>query len=216
MANIITGLEAQKRNPQRVNVYINDEFAFGLARIVAAWLKIGQELSDTKIAELKTQDQKEQALQRAINLISYRPRSEEEVRNNLKKHDIPEETTTAVIKRLRENGLLNDEQFAKSWIENRATFRPRSKMALRIELVQKGIDKEIIDEMLSSVNDEEQAYEAGRKKARQLQSKDEKTFKHKLLGFLARRGFNYEVASPVVKKLWEENKNEEDTTWTSS
>ncbi|NUM44976.1 MAG: RecX family transcriptional regulator [Anaerolineales bacterium] len=216
MANVITALQVQKKNPQRVNIFINDEFAFGLARIVAAWLKVGQELSDAKIAELKNQDQKEQALQRALNLLSYRPRSETEVRNNLKKHEIPEETTTAVITRLRETGLLNDERFAEAWVENRATFRPRSKLALRIELAQKGIDKTIIDDTLENVSDEEQAYEAGQKKARQIRTTDEKTFKHKLLGFLARRGFSYEVASPVVKKLWEEKNNEEDTTWKPS
>jgi regulatory protein len=216
MANRITALQVQKKNSQRVNVFINDEFAFGLARIVAAWLNVGQELSDNKIAELKAQDQKEQALQRALNLISYRPRSEAEVHNNLKKHQIPEETISAVIIRLRETGVLNDQHFAEAWVENRATFRPRSKLALRIELVQKGIDEAIIEETLADINDTAQAYEAGQKKARQLRTADEKTFKQKLLGFLARRGFSYEVASPVVKQLWEEKSNEEDTTWTSS
>ncbi|GAB4577847.1 MAG: RecX family transcriptional regulator [Anaerolineales bacterium] len=216
MANIITALQVQKKNPQRVNVFINGEFAFGLARIIAAWLKVGQDLSEPKIAELKTLDEKEQALQRALNLINYRPRSETEIRNHLKKYQIPEETTTAVIARLRESGLLNDQQFAETWIENRAAFRPRSKRALRMELAQKGIDETIIKETLAGVNDDEQAYEAGQKKARQLRTTDEKEFKHKLLGFLARRGFSYEVASPVVKRLWEEKNNEEDITWKSS
>ena len=216
MAHIITALQVQKKNPQRVNVFINDEFAFGLARITAAWLTVGQELSETKIIELKNQDQKEQALQRALHLISYRPRSEAEVRNHLQKYQISEETTTEVIARLRETGLLNDQQFAETWIENRATFRPRSKLALRIELRQKGIADEIVEDMLASVSDEDQAYEAAQKKARQFRALDEKSFKQKLLGFLARRGFSYEVASPVIKKLWEEKNNEEDTTWTRS
>lgn len=208
MANRITALQVQKKNAQRVNVFINDEFAFGLARIVAAWLNVGQELSDAKIAELKTQDQKEQALQRALHLISYRPRSEEEIRKHLQKYQIPEEITTTVIARLRETGVLNDQKFAETWIENRAAFRPRSKFALRLELAQKGIDEATIAQTLATVNDEEQAYEAGRKKARQLRDLDEKTFQQKLLGFLARRGFSYEVASPVVKKLWNKKNNE--------
>ncbi len=205
MTQVITALQVQKKNPQRVNVFINNEFAFGLARIVATWLKIGQALSEEKIAELKSHDQKEQALQRALNLISYRPRSEAEVRTNLQKHQISEETTTEVIARLRETGILNDQQFAETWIENRAAFRPRSKLALRLELKQKGIDDETVAETLANVNDDEQAYEAGQKKVHQFRSLDEQTFKHKLLGFLARRGFSYEVASQVVKKLWEEN-----------
>jgi regulatory protein len=214
MAHIITRLQVQKKNPNRVNIYINDEFAFGLSHIVAAWLRVGQELSGNKIAELKAQDQEEKALQRALNLISYRPRSEAEVHKNLKKHHVPEETIYTVIDRLRENGILNDQQFADTWVENRAAFRPRSKFALRLELKQKGIDEEIIDDALSDVNDEEQAYEAGLKKARQLSLDEEQVFKRKLFGFLSRRGFNYEVSSPVVKKLWDEMKTEEDTTWT--
>jgi regulatory protein len=216
MAHMITALQVQKKNPQRVNVFINGEFAFGLARITAAWLKVGQEISESKIVALKAQDQKEQALQRALHLISYRPRSEAEIRNHLHKYQISEETTTEVIARLRETGVLNDQQFAETWIENRAAFRPRSKLALRIELKQKGIDDEIVEEMLALVSDEDQAYEAAQKKARQFRALDEQTFKHKLLGFLARRGFSYEVASPVIKKLWEEKNNEEDTTWTRS
>ncbi|NJN43667.1 MAG: hypothetical protein HC806_02315 [Anaerolineae bacterium] len=213
-AQLITGLQAQKKNPQRINVFIDDEFAFGLSRIVAAWLRVGQEISETKIAELKAQDQEEKALQRALNLISYRPRSETEVQKNLRKHQVPEETITAVVKRLRENGILNDQRFADAWVENRAAFRPRSKMALKIELKQKGIDKEIIEEALSEVNDEEQAYEAGLKKARQLRHAEKQEFKRKMFGYLGRRGFNYQVSSPVVEKLWNKMNTEEDTTWT--
>ena len=208
MKQIITALQVQKKNPQRVNVFINGEFAFGLARIVTAWLKVGQALSETKIAELKAQDEKEKALQRALNLISYRPRSEAEVQNNLKKHQIPEDTIHAVVNRLRETGILDDQKFAEAWIENRATFRPRSRLALRMELKQKGVNEEIIEEALVHVSDEEQAYEAAQKKARQLRNKEEQEFKRKLFGFLGRRGFSYEVASSVTKKLWEEMNNE--------
>jgi regulatory protein len=214
MAQVITALQAQKRNPNRVNVFINGEYAFSLARIVAAWLRVGQELSEEKAAELKKQDEKEKALQRAINLISFRARSEKEIRDHLQKHNVPEETILTVISRLNENGLLNDQKFASAWVENRATFRPRSKRALRIELKQKGITEEEIEEALQSVDDEEQAYEAARKKARQLRNLDDQDFKRKLYGFLARRGFNYEVTSQVIQILLEEKNNEEDTSWT--
>ncbi|HLF90951.1 MAG TPA: RecX family transcriptional regulator [Anaerolineales bacterium] len=208
MKQIITALQVQKKNPQRVNVFINGEFAFGLARIVAVWLKVGQALSETKITELKAQDENEKVLQRALHLISYRPRSEAEVQDRLKKYQIPEEMIQAVVTRLRETGILDDQKFAEAWIENRATFRPRSRLALRMELKQKGVNEETIEEALAHVNDEEQAYEAGQKKARQLRYKEEQEFKRKLFGFLSRRGFSYEVASPVIKTLWEEMNNE--------
>ena len=79
----ITALKVQKRNPNRVNVYLDDEFAFGLARIVAAWLHIGQELSVDKIALLQAQDAGEVAYLQALHFISFRPRSEVEVHRKL-------------------------------------------------------------------------------------------------------------------------------------
>jgi regulatory protein len=208
MKKIITALQAQKKNPKRINVFINGKFAFGLARIVAAWLTVGQELSESKIAERKAQDENEKALQRALNLISYRPRSEVEIQNYLKKHQVPEEKIHEVVARLRETGMLNDKKFTEAWIENRAAFRPRSRFALKMELKQKGVDEKTIEEALAHVNDEEQAYEAAQKKARQLRNKEKQEFQRKLFGFLARRGFSYEVASPMVKRLWEEIEDE--------
>ena len=93
----ITGLKVQKRNKDRVNVYLDGEYAFGISRIVAAWLRNGQELSEEKIAELKAQDNVEVALQRALNYLSYRPRSEQEVRQNLKKHKYHEGVILSLI-----------------------------------------------------------------------------------------------------------------------
>jgi regulatory protein len=76
----ITAIEPQQKNPQRVNVYLDGEFAFGLASIVAVWLKPGQELSEEKAAQLKADDEREVAYQKALHFISYRPRSSAEVR----------------------------------------------------------------------------------------------------------------------------------------
>src|SRR5258705_6654462 len=87
----ITAIEVQKRSPNRVNIYLDGEFAFGLARIVAAWLKTGQELSEEKIEQLQAEDARERALQQAMLFLSYRDRSESEIRQNLRKHEIPEQ-----------------------------------------------------------------------------------------------------------------------------
>ena len=84
----ITALKAQK-NPDRVSVFLDDEFAFGLYRVVAASLRVGQTLSEEKIRELEETEDVEKAYQRAINYHSYRVHSESEVRKNLKKHDTP-------------------------------------------------------------------------------------------------------------------------------
>mgnify|MGYP000952684904 FL=1 len=71
MDRTITALTAQKKNPQRINVFLDGEFAFGLQRIVAAWLIVGQTLSEEKINQLRSDDQSEIAYQKAINLLSY-------------------------------------------------------------------------------------------------------------------------------------------------
>jgi len=73
MMHTITALTLQKRNRQRVSVFLDGEYSFGLARIVAAWLEVGQELSDEKIAQLRAEDEREVAYQRALRLIQYRP-----------------------------------------------------------------------------------------------------------------------------------------------
>ena len=87
MERKITALQAQKRNPQRVNVYLDGEFAFGLSRITAAWLQIGQVLSEEKIVELQAADEIEVAYQKALHYLSFRTRSEDEVRKNLRKNN---------------------------------------------------------------------------------------------------------------------------------
>ncbi len=79
MDRIVTALKAQKKNPNRVSIYLDGEFAFGVSRIVAAWLKIGQSLSDEKLASIQKQEAGELALQKALLLLSYRPRSESEI-----------------------------------------------------------------------------------------------------------------------------------------
>jgi regulatory protein len=206
MKRKITALKAQKHNPQRVSVYLDDEYAFGLYRVVAAWLKVGQELSEEKISQLKEAEAGEKAYQRALNYLSYRPRSENEVRQNLNKHNTPEEVIEEVLERLRRSHLVDDHQFAKDWVDNRAAFRPRGRVALRSELRQKGIENKIIDEVLQNLDEEHLAYQAANTKSRRYIKLAWPEFRQKMLGFLARRGFNYAIAAAVVEQVWHEHK----------
>jgi regulatory protein len=127
MERKITALKAQKRNQNRVSVYLDGEFAFGLARIVAAWLHVGQTINEQQILKLQSQDTVEVAFQKALRHLSYRPRSEAEVRQKLDTSGYTEAVIETVITRLLENKLIHDPQFAQMWIENRSTFRPRSR-----------------------------------------------------------------------------------------
>lgn len=201
----ITAIEAQKKNPNRVNIYLDDQFAFGLSRLVAAWLTVGQVVSDEKIASLQMDDAREVAMQKALRFLEYRARSIREVRDNLQKHEIPEAVIESTLKRLQETGLLSDQNFAQTWVENRNTFRPRSRRALSMELRRKGLAEDVIRETLEqNVDDESLALEAARKYTRKVQKLEWLEFRNKLGGFLGRRGFSYSVIAPVIKKLWQE------------
>jgi regulatory protein len=202
----ITALKIQKRNPQRVNVYLDGEFAFGAARIVAAWLEVGQEISAEKIQELQAQDAQEVAFQQAVRFLGYRPRTVEEVRRNLSQHEVSDEVISLTIKRLLRSGLLNDQIFAQQWVENRTEFRPRGRRALEFELRSRGISDDIIQRTFQdSFTDEDSlAYTAAQKYAQKLIGLERQVFRRKLGGFLARRGFSYEIAAPVIEQVWQE------------
>ncbi|CAG0961895.1 Regulatory protein RecX [Anaerolineales bacterium] len=200
----ITAIKVQKKSPNRLNIYLDGEFAFGLAHITAAWLKVGDVLSDEKIAKLLNEDSRERAYQQAMLFLSYRARSEKEIRQNLRKHEISEEVIEETLERLRKAGLANDNDFARAWVENRSTFRPRSKKALAIEMRQKGLDDEAIQASLSDVDEEALAYETGLKRAARFKGLEQNEFRKKLSEFLARRGFSYSVVVSVVSRIWNE------------
>lgn len=198
----ITALKVQKRNRQRVNVYIDGHFAFGLAAIEAIQLKVGQYLTTAEIARLKTRDQVEMAHERALNFLSYRPRSTAEVRRYLTEKQFDAPAIDQVIARLSQAGLLDDEAFARYWLENRDTFRPRGDQALRYELSQKGIAASIIDDLLADYDEADAAYRAALPKAqRLLQKHDIDTFRSKLFAFLRRRGFSFDATHDTVNRL---------------
>jgi regulatory protein len=214
----ITALVVQKRNPNRVNVHLDGEFAFGLARIVAAWLRVGQELSEEKIEQLQAEDARERAFQQAMLFLSYRARSESEIRQNLRKHEIPDPVIEQTLERLRQDGLANDNQFAQAWVENRSTFRPRSRRMMAMELRQKGLNAEAVSSAVANVDDEALAYEAAQKRVARYKGLEWNEFRKKLSDFLARRGFSYSVIAPVVTRMWneahkdEQHYEEEDST----
>jgi regulatory protein len=202
----ITAIEPQQRNPQRVNVYLDGEFAFGLSRVVAAWLKPGDELSDEKVTRLRLDDEGETAYQKALHFLSFRPRSSAEIRQNLTKRGVAEDIVEATLVRLKSAGLVDDEAFARAWVENRSEFRPRSKTALRIELRRKGLADEVIQTVLDQAADDQAlAFQAARKYVRRLEGLEWLDFRQKLGGFLARRGFSYNTLSPVVSEVWKES-----------
>jgi regulatory protein len=205
MSRTITGLKVQKRNHQRLSVYLDGEYAFGLSRYLAAWLHVGQELSEEKIANLLADDAQESAYQNSIKFIGYRIRTSSEVEKHLRKKGIESQVINSVVERLEMNGLLNDESFAKNWIENRNEFRPRSHRLLASELRNKGVNSEIIQDVIESTTPEDElAYLAAKKRIRRYEHLEWQDFQRKLGSFLARRGFSYSTIKPVVHQVWME------------
>jgi regulatory protein len=204
MAGKITALKVQKKNRDRVSVYLDDRFAFGVPAIVAARLARGQFLSDAEIESIREQGDVETAYHRALDYLSYRPRSRAEVAAYLEKRNLLEQQLEDVLERLERAGLLDDEAFAQYWVENRERFRPKGPLALRYELRLKGISSEIIEQSLDSVDFSASAYRSASKKARQVGHLDQREFHQKIVEYLARRGFDYEVARQAAECHWSE------------
>lgn len=211
MAGTITSLQYQKRNRERVNVYVDGRFAFGLAEIVAAQLRVGQVLGDDDIARLGGRDEVEKAYERALSFLSYRPRSEAEVRRNLRKRGLEEETTEEAIGRLTRAGLLDDAEFARYWVDNRLQFNPRGVRALGHELRQRGVPEAIIADALLDLDEEAAARRVVHSASHRYRHLPPREFGRKMGAFLARRGFSYGVTKPLIDELLETANDDDDS-----
>ncbi|MBI3559162.1 RecX family transcriptional regulator [Candidatus Gottesmanbacteria bacterium] len=184
----ITKLEYQKKDPNRVNVYVDDKFAVGLEAndIIKLGIFSGQEISQEELNKIIGESEFGKLLNKAINFLSYRPRSEWEIRQFLKKKD-PGAAQDDIIEKLKKLKLVDDETFAKWYVEQRNTFRPKSRRILEMELRRKGV--KIKPE--TDLSETELAKRAlGKKKF---------MVKEKAIRFLASRGFSWETIEDVIK-----------------
>ena len=210
----ITSLQTQATNPDRINVFADDQFLMGVNALIVLQLglKVGQELSPAQLDQLRSEEALQRAVDRALNYLSFRPRSQEEVRRYLRRKETPVELIGSVMERLERLDLVNDRAFASFWIASREQFSPRGSHALKNELRMKGVEREVTDELVSDEKDEERALKAGQKKAFSLvriPDIDYATFRTRLGSFLQRRGFGYEITTHTVRKLWQELKEQE-------
>lgn len=202
MAGNITAITVQKRNAGRLNIEIDGEFAFGLDRLVAAWLSIGTYLDDQKIASLIQKDTEEVLYQVALRLIDYRPRTRRELAERLMQKGYEPEPIRSTLERLDHAGLLDDRQYATEFVIDRSHSKPRSKRLLKMELQQRGIASETAADAVQQLDDEVSARAAGTRALRRWQGLDRNTFERKCTDFLARRGFGYETIRAVIPDLW--------------
>lgn len=200
---VVTDLKQGVRNPERVNVYVDNKFAFSLdvAQVVDFRLKIGKNLTDDELAELKRASEFGKLYQRALEWVLVRPRSEKETRDYLYKKiyekKLDKEYISLVTERLKSKKYLDDEKFAEWWVENRFVKKGVSFKRLKMELMKKGINREIIDEVLSASDrdDREEILKIiAKKRAKYPDSQ-------KLIGYLVRQGFDFQTVKMIVEEM---------------
>ena len=205
-------------NPDRINLFVDGRFLMGVNAIVVLQmgLRLEQELSPEQLEQLQSEEIEQRAVDRALNYISYRPRSREEERRYLRRKETPPEIIETALARLDRLDFVNDRTFAGFWIESREHFSPRGARALKNELRMKGVERDVVDELVNDEQDEERALRAGRKKATTLVNAsniDYATFRNRLGSFLQRRGFGYQAVTKTVRALWKELKEEPEEDW---
>lgn len=210
MQKTVTSLKLNVRRPHLVDVYLDGKHEMKVMKLIALTLSVGQVLAPEEIEGVKQRSYEEKMYQQAVGLVSRRPRSEREIRERLKRKNVPDETQEVVIARLHEARLLDDMAFARSWVENRITFRPRSAWAIKTELMKKGVSSEKIDEVLEGFDDEAAVFQAASVGARKYRNLDRELFRKRLGAYLARRGFQYHLIGPAVEHELQEHAGSEE------
>ena len=201
---VITALEVHHKNNERVRLYLDDAFAMELPLLDAASLHSGQCLTIAEVEALAEAGTVQRAFDRAVNYLSYRPRSTDEIRRYLANKAVPESLIAIVVERLQRLKYLDDLDFAKFWLENRERFKPMAPRALRYELRKKGVEDGIIDTLLSEYDTDDAAYRAAVGRIQRYKGITRQEFRQKLSGILRRRGFGAETIRDVVLRLQRE------------
>lgn len=197
----ITSIKPQK-NQKRVNIYLDDKFAFGLDldNFVKLQLKINQELTEEDVNEIIKKGEFQKCLDKLINFAMVRPRSIKEINDYFRRKKVPESIHEELFNRLKRLDLIDDIKFAKWWVEQRLEFKHKSKKDITFELRQKGINSQTIKNTLddTEIDEAKIAKELITKKSYKWQKYDEKTRKQKITQYLAGKGFGWDVISHVV------------------
>ncbi|MFH1863483.1 MAG: RecX family transcriptional regulator [bacterium] len=197
----VTSIKPQK-NGKRLNIYLDGKFSFGidLENFVKAELKVDQELPEEKIEEIIKKAQFQKTLDKLLRFTTLRPRSEKEISLWLRRKKVHESIREELFNRLKRLELVDDAKFALWWVGQRQAFRPKSLRILRQELGIKGIDKDIINEVLGSVKVDEGkiARELLAKKAYKWKSLPARNARQKMSQYLAGKGFGWELIGDVV------------------
>lgn len=213
----VTSVEPQRKNPKRFNIFLDGKFGFGADEdlIVSYRLLSGKEIDSPTLEKLLFEAEVGKLLERMYGLFSVRARSEKEVRDYLRNlsfkrkvkggEGLSEMMVELLIERLKQKRLIDDEVFARAWVEARQRSKQKGLIALKVELARKGIAREIAERVISdqssAMSQEELAVQAIEKKLKSFEKYDKLTLKKKALEFLMRKGYEYEDARSAVEKV---------------
>lgn len=204
--SIITSITAQK-NQKRVNIFLDGEYSFSLDldNFGQLGLKVGKELNQEEIDEIIKKSEFQKAFDKTLNFAMRRPRSNKEIKDYFRRKEIDISIHQNIIDRLIRLELLDDQKFAKWWVEQRLQFKNKSKKDITFELRQKGLDSQIIKNVLddSEIDELKIAKVLISKKEYKWQKYDEKTRKQKISQYLAGKGFNWDIINSAVDLIQE-------------
>ncbi len=195
----ITDIRQAVKNENRVNIFVNKKYSFSLdvTQLVDLKLKVGTKISEEELAEYKKLSEFGKLYQRTLEWVLVRPRSEKETFDYLYKKiyekKLDKKYINKIIERLKNKKYLDDEHFAEYYVGNRFVKKGISTWRLKMELMKKGIKKEIIEKVLgdSARNDEDEILKIIAKKRARYDDE-------KLIQYLCRQGFSYELARNLV------------------
>lgn len=202
----ITKIEIQKRNKERVNLFLDDEYAFSLSAelVYKEGLKVNAEIDSEKLKVLAEHEGLLRCKESALRIIERSYKTEKEVRDKLKLKGYEDISINKSVEFLKEYNFLNDIKYAKAFISDKLNSSGSQK--IKYALTQKGISKDIIDEELSKLNkdnEKDAAFNIAKKKFHILKKKENDNYKisSKLYRYLVSKGYGYDVINDVVKEV---------------
>lgn len=203
---IITKIEAQKRNKERVNIYIDEDYAFALSAelVYKEGLVAKMEVDNDRLSRLAREESFFKCKDSALRTIERTYKTEKEIRDKLLLKEFDIDSIERTIEFLKEYNLLNDENYVRMYVKDKIKNQGQNK--IKYALMQKGINEELIKEEISKFNDDSQkevAYDLAVKKYNVLCKREDDKYKlsQKLYRFLTSKGYDYSIVSEVVRKV---------------
>lgn len=204
----ITKMVVQDKNPNRLSVFLDGAFAFGVYQdvVLEFGLHVGQVLSVAEQQRILAADRIRVAKAKALHYLAHRDRTETEVRRKLQRSGFDEATVDAAVARLVELDYLDDAAYARAYVQGRFRNRGYGPVRLRSELMRRGVARRLIDAAVEGLMEEEDPLDAARTHAqkrwtRLARESDPRKRRKKLSDYLLRRGFTYDTVRQVVDEL---------------